>query len=166
MRHSSAFEELLHPDADDAGLAPAVLARPVYVREPQGGHDERGSVRKAEEVLLAGQLRDAVGRDRIRGVILVRRETLRVAVDRAPAGREDDLGDTGRERRLRDADRAEDVDLRVEDGILDGLSHVDLRRIMEDRVHVRGVEEAFEVEAPDVAFDESGPFREAGPLAR
>ena len=30
----------------------------------------------------------------------------------------------------------------------------------------RVAEEAFEVEAPDVAFDESGPFREAGPLAR
>ena len=123
-------------------------------------------MREAEEVLLGGQLRDAVGRDRIRGVILVRREALGVAVDRAPAGREDDLGDTGRERRPRDADRAEDVDLRVEDGILDGLSHVDLRRVMEDRVHVRVVKEAFEVEAADVAFDESGPFREAGPLAR
>jgi DNA-3-methyladenine glycosylase len=37
---------------------------------------------------------------------------------------------------------------------------------MEDQVHMRVSEEVFQIEAPDVAFDESSPLREAVPLAR
>ena len=85
-----AFGQRAEEDRDHARLAVRVLPRPVDVAVAQ-----RDVARPVEpvvrrEVLLAGELRDAVGRERP-ALGLLRRRPVALAVDRAARRAEDDL---------------------------------------------------------------------------
>jgi hypothetical protein len=103
--------ESAEEDRHDAGLAVRILAWPIDVGQAQ--RDMGGPVEPVvrPEVLLAGELRRSVRRERA-SLRFFGRGTVVLAVDRASGGREDDLG-TVATSRLEDLDRPEDVDLAV-----------------------------------------------------
>ena len=125
--------ERAEEDRDDAGLAVRILARPVDVAVAQRdvGRPVQAVVRA--QVLLAGELRRAVGRDGLARRVL-RRRPVALAVDRAAGGAEDDLGAVAAEPpRARGRCRARFTSASV-DRVLDGDADVGLRGEVEDRL--------------------------------
>src|SRR5947209_18420125 len=96
-------------DGDPAALEVRRLSGPVDVGEAQ--RDVAGPVETvpAGEVLLGGELRDAVGRHGTSRRVLAR-GPVALAVDRAAGGAEHDLGAV-RAGRLENGDRAHHVDV-------------------------------------------------------
>ncbi len=137
------FEE----DRHDAALEPRILARPVDVRKAEDDVPRAVDSVPAGQILLGAELRDPVRRHRRQACSLIGR-TVALAVDRAAGGREDDLR-AGQAGGLGNANRPDDVHLRVTVGLPDGGLHIGLRGEVEDDLR------AVELDAvPDVALDE------------
>ena len=102
-------------DGVHAGLAVRVLARAVDVRVAQHGVVEPVEQLPDVQVVLDRVLARAVGRLGVHRVLLGRRQLAALAVERAAGRGVDDLAHAVRHARLQQADRAEDVDARVED---------------------------------------------------
>ena len=118
-------------DRDHAGLAVRVLPRPVDVAVAQRDVPRPVEPVVRRQVLLAGELRDAVGRERP-ALGLFGRGPVALAVDRAAGRAEDDLR-LVRARRLEHLERAEHVHGGVVLRPLDRHAHVDLGGEVEDR---------------------------------
>src|SRR5581483_5753601 len=127
-----------HEDRDDARLSVRLLARAVDVAEAQG--DVRRAIQTVprREVLLAGELRRPVRRERPALGALGRR-AVALAVDGAAGRREDDARAVPA-RGLEDAHRPEHVHVRVERRLLDRHADVGLRGEVEDELGPRVVE--------------------------
>ena len=121
--------DALEEDRDDTSLERRRLPRPVHVREAE--RDVAGAEQPVppREVLLAGQLREAVWGDRATRRVLARR-SVALPVDRPARRAEDDLRAV-RAGRLQHADGADDVHVRVIVGTLDRCADVGLRRQVE-----------------------------------
>ena len=123
-----------------AGLAARVLARAVDVGEPQAEGREPVQPPVEAHVALRRGLGRRVGRQRARLGVLRRGHDLGVAVDRAAGGGEHDAPHAGLAGRLEQRGRADDVDRRVERGVLDRAPDVDLGREVVDHLGARGLE--------------------------
>ena len=142
-----------------------VLPRPVDVAVPKGDVVRVVEPVVRREVLLAGELRGPVGRERSPGRVLARRPAVGLAVDRA-AGRGEDHLRPVPPSRLEHAERPEDVHLRVVDRVLHGHPDVRLRREVEARLRPHLVEDAVGVGA-EVGLVEARALRHVfAPAAR
>jgi hypothetical protein len=147
--------ETAEEDGDDAGLSVRILARPEDVPVAERGVLAAVQAVVGREVLLGGELGDAVGRERA-SCRRLGRWLLALAVDCAPRGGEDDA-DTVLAGRLQDPDRPEDVHLAVVVGPLHRDADVNLRGEVEARIRPPVCEERAErLAVPDVAYDELG----------
>ncbi len=154
-RRCGAVAEQAHEDGDHARLAVGHLPRPVHVAEAE--RDVRAPVQPVPggEVLLAADLRGPVRRERTqrRGL---GGGAVAFAVAGASGGGEDDLGAVAAGG-LEDADRAEDVHVRVERGLLDRHAHVRLCGEMEHRFRPHRVEHFVRrADVGDVQLGEGG----------
>ena len=130
---SGALGERPREDRDHAALTGRVLARAVHVGQAQGhGGHVRAAV--ALDLVLGRALVGAVGRQRLDGRGLRRRQLVGVAVQGAAGGGKDEpLGARG-VRRLEHVDRPAVVDLGVEVGVGDRAAHIRLRGEVEHDV--------------------------------
>ena len=115
-------QEALREDGDDACLAVRVLARPIDVGQAQDDPAESVERLPASEVELGRHLRDAVRGDGPGGMVLGRRDHVRVAVARAARRHVDDAPHAELPTSLEDVDRSHDVDLRVQARVRDGAA--------------------------------------------
>ena len=116
------------------------------------------------EILLPGELRSAIRRERLQIVVLAG-GPLALAVDRASARGEDDAS-PGRARRLEHPHRPDDVDVGVEGGPLDRRPDVGLRREVEDDLRPDPRSELLQRLVADVELLELGRRREVVPRAK
>ena len=108
-------EKTAQKDRHDTRFSMRILTLAIDVGVTQTGHIETVLNMEIEEVALSGQLRYAVGRDRACGMILGRRESILLAVDRTASGCKNDLADFGRHCGLEEIEGAEDVHRGVEE---------------------------------------------------
>jgi hypothetical protein len=147
--------ELAEEDRHHAGLAVRVLARPVDVAVAQ--HHVVGAVQAVVEadVLLGAVLGDAVGRHGGHRRVLGRGDPLRLAVEGAAGGGEDDARAHG-PRRLEHLDGAAHVHVGVEPRVVDGHAHVGLRGQVQRRLRAEVAEQrAHAVAVADVGLLEA-----------
>ena len=146
-----AIEDAVAEDRDDAGLAVRILARAIDVREAQRDGVEAVHARVVAEVVLDGELRDAIRGLRRAAGALRRRDLGAVAVERAAGGREhESRARRARADRLEEVERAVDVHLRIEAGIGDALADVHLRGAVHHHVEASLAREARGLGAADV----------------
>ena len=119
-------------DRHHPGLTVGVLARTVDVGERQLGVLQPAHLAVVVQVVARRLLRHAVGRDRPLRMALAHGQALGHPVERAPRPREHDLAGARGERRLADVERAEHVDLGIEQRLRHRHAHVELGREMED----------------------------------
>ena len=132
-RRRGALGERPREDRDHAALAARVLARAVHVGQAQrhGGH---ALAAEALDLVLGRVLVGAVGRQRLHGRGLRRRQSVGVAVQGAAGGGEHEPLGAGGARRLEHVDRSAVVDLGVEVGVGHRAAHVGLRGEVEHDV--------------------------------
>jgi len=132
------LQKPLAEDGDHARLSVGILPRTVHVRVPERGVLQPVLDTVVLKVEFYGNLRHPVGGNGPQRVLFVRGEIFLLAVPCAPGGGEDHLPDPVIPRRLEKNERTQDVLLRVEDRIGDGLAYVDLRRVVAEDLRPEG----------------------------
>ena len=111
------------------------------------------------QVALPGELRDSVGRDRVELVIFGCRKLTLLPIDRATRRSEDDLFGAVANTVLKEPERAQHVDLRVEVRLAYRAADVHLGGLMAERLRPE-LREDFGASVPDVPLVENGPLRD------
>ena len=131
-----------HPAGEDrdhaALLALEVLARAVDVRVTQHRVLEPESALEGAEVLLEAELAGAVRRQRPHRMVLVARHNVRLAVERAAGGDEDELAHAVVDRGFQQVYPSYEVHLRVKRRVGDRLRHLGLRGVVVDDLGLEG----------------------------
>ncbi len=154
-----AGQEAGDEDRDHAGLGLRILPGPEDVGVPHRHALEPAQRAERPGVVLVGELAHAVGTHRKLGGGFGRGNHRRVAVDHAAAAGVDHPLDAALPRALEQVDEAHDVDARVEGGLFDRDAHVDLRRVMVERVELPGGEQPARLGRANVRADEARGLR-------
>jgi hypothetical protein len=163
-RHRLVADHARAEDADHARLAVGVLARTVDIGEPQ--HLERDGGRQQHlEIQLGGVLAEAVGAGRADRVLLVHRQILRGAVERAAGVDIDKLRDARRLRHSAQIDAASDVHRRIQQRLRHRDHHGRLRRQVDDGVRAKARRHARQLRAANLHLHELGAGIDVGLLA-
>ncbi len=153
----AARRQIAAEDGHDPGLSVRVLARTIDVGVAQRRVGETVLRPVEVQVALASELRDAIGRDRVLGVILGGRELALLAVDRASGRGEDDLFYVVLDAVFEQPQRSQHVDVGVEVRLPDRAPHVHLGRLVAERLRAELLEDPGAPGA-DVQLVEQGVF--------
>ena len=132
-RHGHAAQDAVGEDRDDVAVGVVALVDAVDVEVAQADVAHAVELVVDEAHLLGGQLAGAVGRVGVLGMVLGDGQRLQLAED-AGRRREHDAAQTVPARGLEHVERADDVDLRVLDRIVDRTRVADAGGQVEDHV--------------------------------
>jgi hypothetical protein len=162
-RRREARQQPGREDGDQTGFAARVLPGAVDVGQRQMRAVQVVELAIGVEVHLARDLPRRVRRPRVDRCLLVDGQVLGRAVDRASRRREDDLAHPGPAGGFGHVDRADDVLVDVEQGLVDAVPDVDLPGQVEDDLGGHRGDDVDQLRAGHVELDQLEAARCRGP---